>query len=957
MTYIKKLVMYGFKSFARRTEIPMENAMNVIVGPNGSGKSNVTDALCFVLGRLSIKSIRAAKAANLLFSGNKTYKGATEAYVELIFDNEDGTFVMGNDTPKEVSIKRIVKKNGSSTYKINNQTKTRQELVELLAQAGIDPNGFNIVLQGEIQGLVKSTPDERRKIIEDVAGISIYETRKHKSERELEKTEEKLKEVSAVLKERASFLRNLEKEKQDALNYKRHELTIKQCKATLLDKSVKEKEKEIWGLEKIIENQEKEIQKIRGQIKNKNIGIQELQEKVNKVNKAIQSSTSNEQEILHRELSDLNAELAALRVRKENFENRLHESSEKIKNLKSKIKNIEEELEETKTASPEIKEKQKALKTVQDKFDELEKQRRRYYVLKSDLNSLESNRQQKQKQSIEYEKELEIIERNINSLFEEIKYAKSIEKVDSLKEETREKLSEIKNELQTLESEKSEREKKNAIYEQDIKREEKVKEDISKLDICPLCKSQITEEHMKQVVIKANKKIEKATSEISSNKEFIENSDEKKKHLQETISQLETKLNELDIDKVKIQNAEERKKQIKKIIESKDDVKKDIEETNRKILQLQTEFQKLKDIEERYDETRLRLQELSFADVDVDTEIKVKQQELNRIRTEIKATTRDMEESTSELRKITIEMQEKEKRVGKKEKEEKELYEKSQKLFEERNGLQDRQKVLETEVIGLEHTIRIHDEKINSSKIQKAQNNAQLDSIKTELNEIGEVELIPGSTEKIKEKLQTSQFKLSSIGNVNMRALEVYGKIEDQVQQIQEKVETIEKEKEKIVRIIEEIDKKKKKAFLTTLEQVNKYFTRNFSQLSRKGEVFLELENKKEPFSGGLNILIRVSRGRYFDITSLSGGEKTLVALSMIFAIQEYKPYCFYVFDEIDAALDKHNSELLAALIKRYMTTGQYIIVTHNDALISEASALYGVSMQENISKIISLKV
>ena len=82
-----------------------------------------------------------------------------------------------------------------------------------------------------------------------------------------------------------------------------------------------------------------------------------------------------------------------------------------------------------------------------------------------------------------------------------------------------------------------------------------------------------------------------------------------------------------------------------------------------------------------------------------------------------------------------------------------------------------------------------------------------------------------------------------------------------------------------------------------------------------------------------------------------------MVALSLIFAIQEYKPYCFYVFDEIDAALDKHNSELLAALLKKYMTVGQYTIVTHNDTLISEAKNLYGVSMQENISKIISLKI
>jgi len=144
---------------------------------------------------------------------------------------------------------------------------------------------------------------------------------------------------------------------------------------------------------------------------------------------------------------------------------------------------------------------------------------------------------------------------------------------------------------------------------------------------------------------------------------------------------------------------------------------------------------------------------------------------------------------------------------------------------------------------------------------------------------------------------------------------------------------------------------------LHTLNSVNEIFTRNFSQLSRKGEISLELEDKKNPFEGGINILVKVSRGKYFDITSLSGGEKTMIALALIFAIQEFKPYCFYIFDEIDAALDKHNSELLAGLIKRYMKTGQYIIITHNDTLISESSTLYGVSMQENISKVISLKV
>ncbi len=954
MTYIKKMVMHGFKSFARKTEIPLENAMNVIVGPNGSGKSNITDALCFVLGRLSIKSIRAAKAANLLFSGNKTYKGAAEASVELTFDNSDKTFGVDSN---EVTIKRTVRKTGQSIYRINGQTKTRQEILELMAQAGVDPNGFNIVLQGEIQSLVKATSEERRKIIEEVAGISIYETRKHKSLRELEKTEEKLKEVSAVLKERTSYLKNLDKERQEAMSYQKLETTIKRCKATLISKTKNAKEKETSQIEKTIENHNSEIEKLKRQIQEKNIGAEEFQSKILVINKQIQSSTSNEQELLHREISDLKADLAGLDVRRENFDNRTAQGKEKIESLKNKIENLNLEISQIQTSSPKIKEQQEQHKILQEKFDILEQQRRKFYILKSDLSTIENQKSQKEKFLIESQKEIQIIEQTITSLFHEIKYSKSTEENEKLKLETKSKLETTLTQISNTEKEILEKEKRNAILNTDIKREEKLKDDITQLKSCPICKQDVSDGHKHKISDSANTKIDSAKSEVERNLKIKTEEAGKINHLQNRLSELRAKLNELDIDRFKLRNSEEKKEQIKRITENQVETKKELTSINEKFHATKANYEKLKDIEETYDETRLTLQELSFADMDVDSEITMKQKEINRLTIELKSTTRDIEESEIELRKIEVQITEKDKQAIKKEIEEQKLYEKAQKFFDKRNELQDQQKVLETDIIGLQHTAKSFEEKINHNKIQRAQIEAQIDSLKSELIEFGQVELLQMPTDQLKERLQKSQFRISRLGNVNLRALEVFDKVGEQVKLIQEKVEVISGEKEKIEKLIGEIDKKKKKSFITTLTAVNEYFTRNFSQLSRKGEVFLELENKKEPFEGGLNILVKVSRGRYFDITSLSGGEKTMVALSLIFAIQEYRPYCFYVFDEIDAALDKHNSELLAALIKKYMTTGQYIIVTHNDTLISEATNLYGVSMQENMSKIISLKV
>ncbi|MFH1917549.1 MAG: AAA family ATPase, partial [Nanoarchaeota archaeon] len=128
MAHIKKLVMHGFKSFPKKTEIPFTPGINVVLGPNGSGKSNISDSLCFVLGRLSAKSMRAEKSSNLIFLGTKNAAPSKEASVEIVFDNSNKTFSI--DSP-EISIKRTVRRNGQSLYKINNETKTRQEVLGL----------------------------------------------------------------------------------------------------------------------------------------------------------------------------------------------------------------------------------------------------------------------------------------------------------------------------------------------------------------------------------------------------------------------------------------------------------------------------------------------------------------------------------------------------------------------------------------------------------------------------------------------------------------------------------------------------------------------------------------------------------------------------------------------------------------------------------------------------------
>jgi chromosome segregation protein len=436
MPYIKKLVLHGFKSFPRRTEIPLDKSLNVIVGPNGSGKSNLTDAICFVLGRLSIKSMRAAKAANLIFAGTKAHKPASEASVEMVIDNSDKTFSVSES---QVSIKRIVRKNGQSIYKINGQTKTRQEVLELLAQAGVDPHGFNIVLQGEIDSFVKMHPDERRKIIEEVAGISVYETRKHKSLRELEKTDEKLKEVNAVLKERTTYLKNLEEERKQALRYKKLQKTQKRCKASLLKKKLDEKIKDRDKIAEEINKKNKQADKIKIEIGKINEEIQKRNNRIDEINKQIQKAAGAEQDTLRSEIAELKAENAGLNVKKENYENQTQEITKRKQELEKSIQTQEQEIKELRKSKG--KSRKQDLDKKQQQLEQMEEKIKKYYSYKSSLNHINERLHDKEKNIQRIENESESVLKRLEEIESSLKFKQNLK-------ENKELLDSLKNKLQ-----------------------------------------------------------------------------------------------------------------------------------------------------------------------------------------------------------------------------------------------------------------------------------------------------------------------------------------------------------------------------------------------------------------------------------------------------------------------------------------------------------------------------
>jgi len=952
MSYIKKLVMHGFKSFVRKTEIPFTPGINVILGPNGSGKSNISDALCFVLGRLSIKSMRAARARNLIFLGTKSASPAKEAMVEIVFDNSNKTFSIDKN---EVSIKRTVRRNGQSIYKINNQTKTRQEVLALLAQAGIDPNGFNIILQGEIQNFVRMHTEERRKIIEEVSGISIYESRKAKSLKELDKTEERLKEVIAILRERTAYLNNLEKERQQALRFKKLEKDAKRFKASIIHQDLTKRKKHSEAIDTEISKKNKEIDKVRKQIINIQTAITNFESKISGINSTIQKSTGLEQEKLNQEIANIRAELAGLGVKLENNEKKLVEIERQKQDLTELIRNNEVSIKQLQKQSPTIAKKQKELAEKKQELEKLEEQRKKFYMFKTELKSIRERIQDKKNLLQNYSNDSNFLLKQIESLSIELFDKKSdSEKPDSLKVS----LASKKQLLEDINKKEIELEKTIHTSEYEINNQNKLIEKISKMDVCPLCKSKITEKHISLIHNELKPKIESLKNKIKNSDKELNSLYNQRNLLKQDIEQITNEISKRESDLIKLANINGKKQQIKILREKIEKTKQELIALEKRKNYLEKNFDEHFNIEQKYETTRIEMQEISLrTEENVNSEVSFKKRELERSKISLKQLERDEEDLDVEIREIKERIDESEELLEEKNKQEQELTKKFKKLISERDGFQMRIREGESHLATRQNTIHNIEQQINNFKIDKAKVDAEIENLEVEMLGFPNIEVIKINKEKLLHKLNKTQEILSRIGSVNLRSLEVYDSIKEEYDIVKQKAETIEKEKQGVLKIIHEIDIKKKKAFLRTLTDLNTIFSRNFAQISTKGQVSLELENRKDPFEAGVNIIVKTGHGKYFDVKSLSGGEQTLVALSLIFAIQELSPYYFYILDEIDAALDKRNSQRLASMLNKYMQKGQYIVITHNDEIITNATNLYGVSMHDGISKIISLKI
>ncbi|MFH1978266.1 MAG: chromosome segregation SMC family protein [Candidatus Aenigmatarchaeota archaeon] len=817
MVKIEKIVIQGFKSFKRKTSIPFSDGFSVVTGPNGSGKTNVSDAICFVIGKSSSRALRAKKTHNLIFHGSKKKEGSDHASVTIYFDNSDKTVPINEKT---VSIGRRINKNGVSTYRLNGKVVTRQQIIDVFSQAGVHPDGQNIIQQGDVTQVVEMDSQQRRSIIDDIAGITEYDDKKNKAEKELNKIGEKVKEAEIVLHERETILERLQRDRDSAVQYKNLETELNNLRAALLWKSYSDTES---GLKKI-EN--------------------DIQEK------------TKESDLLEKEIKD-------------------HDSK-----LELEEKALEELTKDVIQASGQI-EVTKSIARLQGEID-------------SKKSRIESSKREIERLGMMVDK-LKSMDRRVHPEFKQLL---SFDGVKGFLSD----LLDIPSKYNTAVDVAAGSHMRDVVVDSTttaVKCVKYLKENrIGRSRFLPMDK------------IRPYPKKPLPTGSLGWLSELVHHEPAYNEIVEYVLGSTACVK---DIDKAK---DIARKTRVRMVT-----LDGDLMEASGAIT---GGFLRKKNSGPDADLTKYMSDRKSLASNIGQLEAEVLQ--LNR-QLNIYAS-KEKKTDTASIERSRVKFDENVKKVR-----------------EARKDAYERRLVLQQE--------------IGKLNIKRARLEADFDNYKVQINPDDEQkvaeELEKMSVHVIKGKQREVIEQIEALGPVNMKAISEFDLIRNEFVEFKEKVDKIVSEKNSIEETISQIEGKKKVVFDKTLNEISKHFRTIYKELTQ-GEADIALEDPNS-LDSGLQIKASPLGKSLLSIDSMSGGEKTLTAFAFLFAIQNHKPKPFYILDEADAALDKTNTKRIVELIKRHTKQAQFIVISHNDALVKEADQVYGVSMDDGESKVMGLKL
>ncbi|MBR9681895.1 MAG: chromosome segregation protein SMC [Candidatus Altiarchaeota archaeon] len=1001
---IKSIKIKGFKSFSHPVTLGFDHGITAVVGPNGSGKSNIIDVLSFVLGSLSFSSMRSKKAKELLYVGKTTR--AKNALIELLITDPDKK--VSEDGILKVSRKLFG--DGTSTYRIADKRTTRLNVLDTLSALNIFSDGHNMVKQGDITKFVRMSSADRKGLIDTIAGIELYERKKTRALTDLNEVEMKIEKVTAVHDERLRIYTNLKGERLNVEKfYELKDLERQAHFGLLLENQARLQERLESKLaeKKQIEERSVTFQKKLSDSKAKldafnremeNEGMSRRIEVIQKV-----ESIKFEIEKLKNEKKVSAQDLTALEKRKSSLETQLEGLFNRKKQLESLLQTQGPDIEVLNTQVFALK-KQRA-----DLASNMAKNRQEYDLRKKRIEKAQGMRNEFLMRKKEQELEKASHEKFIGGLESELVRLKERKLIAESEKEAlfgRKKKAEVtfREVNQQLESDEQDlvnlRVEKERLMSSGMPAGskklkaagfellgEKVNETALQ-DVAPFIfgviasdkdltklNAVVEEEKTWAVVIPEGLSVQdlkgrvdgltvigkpskfEFESEVEKQKKVkafsskVANYEKKIKAAREAVfklqAELDTKFNNAVFDEI-----EARRKEIKTEVgtrkENKGRLDESINALHEKLKSLRVEKLDIPDFS-ILEDLNNKINLLETKKISLESEIRVNQETLDKLIVpelgklqnllqEISVNIKGHSTHSIELDKLLSEVTKKlDKHSIQKDRLETEIRAK----LEKKNKFETTTNELTEKIYSEKANLKIAESKITELEISFSE-------INDRGREFEGVEPIEQPGQVLRRVLN----EIEALGELNFRAREDFENVKLLVEKIQTKLEKLSEERDAIVKLMEGIEEQKQEKFMETFNGIGNHFKRIFKTVIQ-GDAKLEVEKDEEGISG-VAISVRLN-DRDMSVDALSGGQKTLAALAFIFAIQHFKPSPLYIFDEVEAALDKHNSEKFARMLKDMGKGVQILIVTHNDHTVKVADQIIGVYMHRGVSKIISL--
>lgn len=924
--YLKSLEIFGFKSFADRVRIEFSQGISALLGPNGCGKSNIVDAIKWVVGEQSAKSLRAESMEDIIFNGTENRRPLSVAEVAITISNDGGALPL--DVP-EIEVKRRLYRSGENEYFINGKQSKLKEVRELFWDTGIGKSAYSVMEQGRIDQVLSSKPEDRRYLFEEAAGITKHKVRAREAELKLAKTEENMRQIEGIVREVKHSYESLKVQAEKTVQYRQLKDKIFETELDLYLVRLRQYVRERDRSSAAFDQKKKEREALVQRIDNMSASMSEGLDLVNE---------------LEARLVEMQKLLYGLAVEKNGKEKQKTLLAERCRELKTKIEQLQG----------------------------------RDRAIAAKIESLQDEEGEKEAEYAGYRARIREVEANIHTFDENISAAALSVKANEgtirqNAEESKEigqKTVQLRQELDTITERIAQlvderlRQSETQI-EQRQKLEAQIRQGITEIALSVASRADRLQDYARIATTLSSQEraqeIERLSAdlrELSSKSKWLE------KDFQQYIAIAPSFLNEL----VAPEGVMTQKRRIDAAISAHAE----------RLREIDTENQALSarngDLAKKIETYRRTLEEARMEKTKIQAQMEAAQEALSVLRREIAGQESYRREIANELAGEQRRLDELDEELGTLEEELAEIEQKGRRLSEDmtelENSISQRTADLaekRKESSELEQKLQAMQQELEDLHLAMAQSETEIRNLKDTFTELYSRDLSAYETRmyeirrpiaEIREELASLKSSLSSLGSVNLMAPEEFEEVRQRYEFLTGQYEDMVKARTDLVRITDEIRTESAQLFVDTYNRIKKNFHNMFRRLFGGGRAELRLLDADHVLESGIEIYAQPPGKKLENISLLSGGERTLTAIALLFATYMVKPSPFCFLDEIDAALDEGNIIQLVNLLREFGTASQFIVITHNKKTVACADTLLGVTMEESgITKTIAIRV